>query len=518
MPKLTTGGTWYLSGLIAAMLSARALGAPDAPDPSVPGPLTIHSVGEYGGVPWTKPGVDIPPASRQDRVKDLNLAVSSVNLKDAMSEALLRRWANAATCGREQGKQFLPRVYFWDGRDRFTGAVRDIEVYWKRLDTFLAAMPLEDFYGIVLAEENVASRSEILSDLYRRVKATYDVRVYQWWSPASRVPNFLVPADGWVVDIYSYGGKKFRRYVQRYLMTGKPLVVMPYAAWMRGEEAWPDSRWEILEDQLHVCREYNLSTAFYWVHGVKGRSGGVHFGISSGNFMARINQRIFDWIEDVRALPPDYDGLPSADRSSGELLEIGPDENGKFTFQETFQTSRFVLDSDTDGFRNLLWTEDRTLNVRSWKQRKPAASLTYNFAGDFPAESPHVSLDVVALADGSTVTLSLSHDGTDFSTQVTASTAGAQSVSLATDDDPRFASCTAFSVRVAVEGARTDGSVVAKIDNLNIGADLTLPAEPVVKLTPDPEKPDCLVFSDDFQTRTYLATTTASPGGNRTAD
>jgi len=108
--------------------------------------LSVHHVGEYAAVPWQKPGTMITPGSREDRVRDLNLSVASVNLRDDLASEFLQRWRDAP----QPGKVFLPRLYFWDGEDRFQGPMRDIEVYWRRLDRFLGAMNLADFQGIVL--------------------------------------------------------------------------------------------------------------------------------------------------------------------------------------------------------------------------------------------------------------------------------------------------------------------------------------------------------------------------------
>ena len=150
-----------------------------------------------------------------DRVRDLNLSVASINLnwlidqEGNVSQEGLEDWARTARWGREQGKKLLPRVYFWDGNDRFTGEMRDVEVYWNRLDLYLSTTDPDDLVGICLAEENVwyAGREKILAELYHRIKAKYDIEVWQWWSPYSGFPDSggWVPADGWVVDPYWIG-------------------------------------------------------------------------------------------------------------------------------------------------------------------------------------------------------------------------------------------------------------------------------------------------------------------------
>ena len=177
--------------------------------------------------------------------------------------------ARNAYWGAQQGYAYLPRLYFWNGDERFEGTPEDVSVYQARIDLFLDGMierdVLQCFAGIVLAEENVTSRAGILTDLYNHIKANYDVEVYQWWSPYSTVPNYLVPADGWVIDPYELGGVDFRRYAQRYMVTGKPVVVMPWAGWGPSMPEWTTTQWDTYNSQLDVCREYNLPASFFWV-------------------------------------------------------------------------------------------------------------------------------------------------------------------------------------------------------------------------------------------------------------
>jgi len=466
--------------------------------------LTIHHVGEYAGVPWGAPGVEIEPGSRADRVKTLNFAVSSINLKDDMSEAFLQRWANVARCAGMQGKVFLPRIYFWDGRDRFEGPLHDFEVYWRRMDQFLAAMPLDNFYGIVLAEENVTygGRPAVLIEMYRRIKEKYGIRVFQWWSPSGTVPSYIVPSDGWVINEYRLGGARFRRIVQRYLVTGAPLVVMPWAAWDRGRDPWPrngSGPWQRLEDQLQTCREYNLPTAFYWVY-----NGGCNFGMMESTFMGEINKRILDWVKEVQGLPADYDGLPSADIGQGDGLEIGPNDKGLLIFVDDFASSQFVEDADVEGFRDLLWEPDRMLALRSWNGRKPQAALTYRFEGEFPVEGIEASVAVPFLEPGSRVALRLSADGGATWPRAAETHGGAaQTLVVSTEDDANFHHVRSFRVRIEMASVRSDGEAAARIDDVRVSARLVVPEDPSVHLVPCPEKPDHLIYLDDFQTQKY---------------
>ncbi|MCF7853849.1 MAG: hypothetical protein K9N51_03550 [Candidatus Pacebacteria bacterium] len=512
-PQHTQAFSRLARGLVGALtcaltLHAAAAGNTDTPLPSWDSGLSVHYVGEYGGVPWGQPDRPIAPGSRAERVQDLNLSVASINLSDTMSEEFLKRWADLAKWGRQKDKMFLPRVYFWDGRDRFTGSLRDSEVYWRRMDRFLGAMDLNDFYAVCLAEENISrnGRPEILDELYGRIKEKYDVKVYQWYDSA--VPAYRIRADGWVINVYSTGGTDFRRHIQQYILVGKPIVNMPYATWKRGEAPWPQWRWDALEGQLEVSREYNLPNAFYWCSGYKGHGGGVHFGMGGNSCIGQINRRIRAWFEEVRALPQDYHGLPSADRAKGDVLELGPTVEDRFEYHDTFSDTHFVNDASIEGFRNLFWPEEHRLVLRSWRGRPPQAALTYSFVGDFTAEAPAANLAVPFLAPGSQVALSISLPGQAAPHRAVTRGTEPQELQVRTEGDPEFADVKQFQVRIEMSGVLTSGAMAVAIDNLSVEAPLIVPAEPSITLKPVPDTSGTLAYEDDFQTQKFRFNTT----------
>ena len=101
-----------------------AIGAASARPPE----LNVHHVGEYAAIPWVKPGTPIAPGSRQDRVRELNFSVASVNLHDDLSDDFFKNWSEQIKLAAATASALLPRVHFWDGADRFEGPMRDIEV------------------------------------------------------------------------------------------------------------------------------------------------------------------------------------------------------------------------------------------------------------------------------------------------------------------------------------------------------------------------------------------------------
>ncbi len=478
--------------------------------------LSARHVGEYGGVPWVETGATIVPGSREDRVRDLNFAVASVNLKDDMSDAFLESWANRARWAREQNKAFLPRVYFWDGNDRFKGPLRDIEVYWKRLDTFLAAMDLDDFTGIVLAEENIdyLGRAAVLRELYRRVKEKYDVAVWQWWSPMRSVPSTggWIPADGWVIDLYFMGQPEFRRMVRKYLISGKPLVVMPWAAQMDLNGKMTDSQWTANRAQLETAVEFNLPAAFFWIYGTSANFGGNRG--EPQTEIDRVNHMVWDYIDRVRKLPADYDGLPSADLAVGDIHEIGPTEGDRLVYSDAFSVEKCVDDATMTGFRDFV-LDGNTLAARGYRGRAVDCSLEYRFRGELQASHPQVGLDVTInpQLEGK-VELAISTDGRNWLTANSMQQTGSKGLQLTSAGKSEFSELRDFRVRIRITGKSADDEQPAvRIDNLRIEAGLAAPEERTVRLTPIGDSGKQLEFREQFLSQKYrwLAQLTNEP-------
>ncbi len=468
--------------------------------------LTARHVGEYGGVPWSKPGTPITPGSREDRVRDLNFSVASVNLSDEMSDSFLQGWALYARWARQQNKAFLPRVYFWDGNDRFEGPLRDIEVYWKRLDTFLSAMDLNDFTGIVLAEENTdyAGRPEVLRELYRRVKEKYDVAVWQWWSPMRSVPSTAgwIPTDGWVIDLYFLSQPTFRRMVRKYLIADVPLVVMPWAAQMDLAKEMTESEWSTNQAQLDTAVEFNLPVAFFWVYGTS-----ANFGANRGQPQSeidRINHWVWKHIKRVRDLPDDFEGFDSADLGSGDVLEIGPTEGDRLVYVDGFFDERCVDDASMTGFRDFV-LDGETLAARGFRGREIESSIEYRFQGELQAQNPEVSLDVIFNPNlNGKVELALSTDGRDWLTLASSSKNGMERLKLTSTDRREFALVRDFRVQIRITGnTRSDGAPAVRIDNLKIEAGLATPEEKQVRLKPSQADSAVVEYDERFLSQKY---------------
>ena len=475
--------------------------------------LNVRHVGEYAAIPWQKPGEPTPPGSRADRVKDLNLSVASVNLHDDMSDDFYADWANRVKLAADTGNALLPRIHFWDGKDRYTGPLRETDVYWKRLDAFLSQIDVSLLPGIVLAEENVhySGRPEVLAELYRRVKKKYDVPVWQWWSPMTAVPGSggWIPSDGWVADPYFKGGRTFRRFARKYVITGLPFVVMPWAAQMDENKILTEEQWKANNDQLEVAVEYNLPVAFFWIYGTS-----CHFGGDRGEpktEIDKINHWVWDYIERVRVLPADYSGLASADYGEGDILEIGPNAERKFVYTDDFSSSKCVDEATMTGFRDFV-LDGKRLSARGFGGRATDAALIYHFKGDFDVSRPRVFLDAFISKNlGGKVEVALSADGKTWTHATETGSTGDEKTRVVSDSDgdARFTGLREFWARVHLTG-KSGGNETSpvQIDDLRIEADVEPPKDSAVTLKPSADDPKRVSYEDDFRTRKYLFTTT----------
>ncbi len=429
-----------------------------------------------------------------------------------MSDDFYKSWADQVKLAAETGNVLLPRIHFWDGKDRYAGPLRDIDVYWNRLDAFLSRVDVGLLPGIVLAEENVhyGGRPEVLAELYRRVKKKYDVPVWQWWSPMTAVPGSggWIPSDGWVADPYFTGGKTFRRFARKYVITGLPFVVMPWAAQMDKDEVLTDAQWQANNDQLGVAVEYNLPVAFFWIYGTS-----CHFGGDRGEpktEIDKINHWVWDYIKRVRSLPADYAGLSSADDGEGDILEIGPNAERKFVYTDDFSSSKCVDEATMTGFRDFV-LDGKRLAARGFGGRPTDAALIYHFTGDFNVSRPRASVNTIASKElHGKVEVSLSTDGKTWAHTATTESGGDKSEQVISDSagDARFAGLREFWARVHLSGKPgSKETPPVRIDDVRIEADVEPPKDSAVTLRPSAADPSRVSYEDDFRTGKYLFTT-----------
>ena len=227
--------------------------------------LNVHNVGCYAMVPWPVPGEEVKKGERYDRTKNLNFSVMCIWIRteEAVEKLDLSELVEQIKFGwsSSPAKTVLVRIDFW-ASERHKGDMLPLAVYKHRMDAVLKQLEpvMDKLQGITISEENILSdgRPEVLRDLYWHVKQQYpQLFVYQWWTPMTAVPGtyegFFLPADGWVVDPYYhckgyYGdAANIKRYIQKYLVTGLPLIFMPYATNYTGFFDPPINEWDVLE-------------------------------------------------------------------------------------------------------------------------------------------------------------------------------------------------------------------------------------------------------------------------------
>lgn len=127
------------------------------------------------------------------------------------------------------------------------------------------ALPLDLVDIVFLSEENIAWNNglEIQNALYDHVKAEHpDLPVYQWFTPYD-TPHAGLRADGWIIAPYRLNAQDFRTYLMKYVATGLPVINCVNASPSVG--AFQSS-----QDQVDICREFNVPMFFYAVDGIEG--------------------------------------------------------------------------------------------------------------------------------------------------------------------------------------------------------------------------------------------------------
>jgi len=351
-----------------------------------------------------------------------------------------------------------------------------IEEYFRATDELLDALPLELVDIVFLSEENIAWNNglEIQNQLYDHVKQRYpDLTVYQWFTPYD-TPHAGVRADGWIIDPYRLQTQDFRKYLMKWLSTGLPVINCINASPEVG--AFSSS-----QDQVDVCREFNVPMFFYAVDSMQG---------SPFIWMQTDEPELATWrgwffrvremchATDVSRLP-----LPGAQWSYGIPMEIAGGADNRFTYIDDFSDTKFIDDATIDGFLSLRWDGfGRRLGVLGGDE----ATLTWHLWSAFEIRAPAVSLTVVP-EEGATgrVALSYSADGNTWR-EMAAGEALAD-----------FAGRNLW-VRAQLSAQGPPDEPALWIDDLTISGETVPPAERVVQIVPANRRGN-FEWRDDFR-------------------
>ena len=152
----------------------------------------------------------------------------------------------------------------------------DVDKMEQHLINMFKEVDPDLLYAITLDEEQIFWNgwNAALTELYHRCKKRWpDLPVYQWWSPMQH-PDVRaksgwieLPADGWVIDLYGQPRVAFEKKVVKSLETGKPLIHIVWASpdWPdhSGAKSWDEGGRKIFDDQLEICRGYNVPVAYF---------------------------------------------------------------------------------------------------------------------------------------------------------------------------------------------------------------------------------------------------------------
>jgi len=281
---------------------------------------------------------------------------------------------------RVKGKRNLVLIYTFDR----VSMSRPIEEYIANTDKLLDTLDLDDVYAISLNEENVAWNNglKVLNRLYDHVKRRYPgLAVYQWMTPYD-VPHPKMRADGWIIDPYGYGTQDFRKYLMKYMVEGKPVIACLNAS------DWVAS-WESSQDQVDVCREFNIPMFFFATDPIHG--GTLTWRDWEDPRITKWRSWVMEVRRQVKQMGTEGLPLPSADYSPGQPVEVAGDKQGRYEYVEAFDGLKFIDDARITGFLKMRWDgQKEVLDITPGRGGIATASLTYHLWSEFEMSAPEV--------------------------------------------------------------------------------------------------------------------------------
>ncbi len=396
-------------------------------------------------------------------------------------EATYERYAKLVREAHDRGQFVLVGLYTYD-RVKLS---KPIEEYIKNTDELLSHLPLDVIDAVFLSEENIVWNNglEVQNRLYDHVKQKWGLTVYQWYTPYD-VPNAKAKADGWIIDPYRWQTQAFRKYLMKYLVTGKPVINCINAS----PEIEP---WEASQDQVDVCREFNIPMFFYCVDPLQGSP--FIWMKTDEPSMARWRGWFFRTREMAHGTDTSELPLPSADYSPGQPVEVAGDEANRFEYADDFLGLKFIDDATINGFMSLRWDgEKERLGVIASAQPPARTSLTYHLFSEFKMRDPSMAATFEPEPGaGASLRVSFSGDGHTW-----------QDTELGRALDGF--SGRNFWVRFRVEaGGGEPGRPVAWMSDLAIRGECVPPAARQVELVPTHRRGN-FEYRDDFEAQRYL--------------
>ena len=424
---------------------------------------------------------------------------SCLKIRVPKDDAYLPRMARMIADVHAQGKLNLVGLYCFD-RVKHS---RPFEDYCAQADRMLAALDLAQVDALFLGEENVTWNKglELLNALYDHVKPRTHVPVYQWYSmPMVHHPKQR--ADGWIIDPYGMRRERFRKYLMKYVVLGKPVIDCLHAT-PAGRFAYHDPNvHEATKEQIEVCREFNVPMFFYCVDNKYGSPAiWLH---SDEDKIVRIREWLLREISKIRATDASKLPLTSADYSTGQPILVAGDQQNTFTYEDDFADLRrqcFIDDAFIDGFMSLRWDgQAEKLYVKGPRPGRDHASLIYHFTSEFEMSGAAATLTGAIAGDEVRASVGLSINGHRFQPEAAADKAGPFSLVASARDDDQFKG-KEFWVRIRADVGSAPAEPVS-FESFRVSCRVAPPERREIVLTPGAD--GAVSYSDDFQTQKHL--------------
>jgi hypothetical protein len=367
----------------------------------------------------------------------------------------------------------------------------ELDAFVRVIGEFFAQVDINELYAVTLSEEQIFwnGHAENLTRLYDKLKAKYDVPVYQWYSPSSTgsapgisgYPN--LKADGWIADEYFLDQPDMERAMRAYTVLQKPFIQIIWAGGEKNSVPFISTRFAT---QFQVTGKYNVPTGYFTYYGEGGSWGWqAHAPQSLTNIFAAVLQNVTQ--------AETYSGV---DQGSWDItpwttpaikLAFNKSDSTVATYRENHREDRvvrFINDAQIKGFANVNW-DSSPVQLRPRQGGQASASVSYTFESPFK-----MSLLKVAssgqIAGGSDATLTMSVvDAASGKVIKTAKLAGNEG-NLKLVVPGSQVSGQQFKIVFDMSGtARSAGDILAGFNFIDVQADVVMPREKVITLAPD---------------------------------
>lgn len=372
---------------------------------------------------------------------------------------------------------------------------KPLEEYLRNTEALVAGLRHDLVYAFCLSEENVTWNNglAILNALYDAVKRHTDRPCYQWLTMPDP-PHGKLKADGWILDAYGYSYETFRRHLAKFVVTGKPVIVcvnatspkVPWAAEniLVGEPGSP------AEDQMRVCREFNVPVFFY---AVGKEFGNVHEWFHDDEELtARSRRWALEWISRAHAEAPGVLPLRSANYLDSRPMEVCGAADNIFRVRQAFDSTGFLDFAGVEGLLNLRWDGEAERLFLSGGNTPRRALLFWHLVSPFEMESLRAQVKGTFAGKETQVALGLCPTLVHWHGQVINAPAEHKEFVAAASLPDDWHGRDAW---VMVEVKAGAGGQVA-LEVIEVAGRTRPPAEKVVRLVPGPER--TVLYRDEF--------------------